>query len=550
MADTKVYLSGGRIQGRSDDSVVGSDEEIILDDNPSSQFSWGTGIDDYAPTTPTPSNHNNYNGVFINTNSVLKGKTLKKIKAWLCKFGSPNTSGTIRLGVMSGTGSGSTITWVTDAYVDIENLISGESGGVTLNTGFPATAVPIEITLPTAHVLAENDNIALGLTGGNYGSGTNVGWQYSNGNAVYDGSDTSRNRFSNGGWTGSGMSSDMHTTITVEGTTAKDKTSITNAEAGTRYEEVDTRKIFRRTGLPYAADWIEKGKVGFLESLRGLFGGGEASGGKRDEIEYITIQSVGNATDFGDLTAIRYVLAGCADATRGCFAGGYGTAYSNVIDYVTVASAGNATDFGDLLQVMQKSAGLDSLVRGVYAGGSTGSDSNVIEWITIATASNAGDFGDLTAARFTASGLSSDTRGVISGGVINNSPASNIMDYITIATQASATDFGDLTLARTANTATANETRGVISGGYDASETNLNVIDYITIATTGNATDFGDIITARHAQAACADSARGVFSGGNTETDDIQYITISTLGNSTDFGNLVVGRKFMAGLAA
>ena len=74
MADTKVYLSGGRIQGRSDDQLIGADEEIILDDNPSSQFSWGTSAgSDYAPSTPTPSNHNNYNGVFINTNSALKG---------------------------------------------------------------------------------------------------------------------------------------------------------------------------------------------------------------------------------------------------------------------------------------------------------------------------------------------------------------------------------------------------------------------------------------------------------------------------------------------
>jgi len=275
MADTKVYLSGGRIQGRSDDSVVGSDEEIILDDNPSSQFSWGTGIGDYAPTTPTPSNHNNYNGVFINTNSVLKGKTLKKIKAWLCKFGSPNTSGTIRLGVMSGTGSGSTITWVTDAYVDIENLISGESGGVTLNTGFPATAVPIEITLPTAHVLAENDNIALGVTGGNYGSSANIAWQYSDGTGVYDGSNTSRNRFSNGAWTGSGMSSDMHTTITVEGTTAKDKTSITNVAVGTRYEETDTRKIFRRTAA-YAG--YDQTNVDEDVPLRDSWGGGTRGG--------------------------------------------------------------------------------------------------------------------------------------------------------------------------------------------------------------------------------------------------------------------------------
>ena len=217
------YLDAKRVRGSS--TAAGADEEIVLDDNPSSQHSWSNAQSGYAPTTPTPSNENNYNGVFINTNSALVGKSLKKIKAYLCKVGSPNTSGTIRLGVCSGTGSGSTITWVTGAYVDIENLISGESGGVTLNTGFPAVPVPIEVTLPTPHTLAANDTIALGLTGGNYGSGTNVAWQYSDGTGVYDGSNTSRNRFSGGSWTGSGMASDMHCTVTC-GSSVDEKTTL------------------------------------------------------------------------------------------------------------------------------------------------------------------------------------------------------------------------------------------------------------------------------------------------------------------------------------
>ena len=33
---------------------------------------------------------------------------------------------------------------------------------------------------------------------------------------------------------------------------------------------------------------------------------------------------------------------------RGLFGGGYTSSYSNVIDYVTIATTGNATDFGDL----------------------------------------------------------------------------------------------------------------------------------------------------------------------------------------------------------
>ena len=35
-------------------------------------------------------------------------------------------------------------------------------------------------------------------------------------------------------------------------------------------------------------------------------------------------------------------------ASRGVFGGGFTGSYSNVLDYVTIQTAGNATDFGDL----------------------------------------------------------------------------------------------------------------------------------------------------------------------------------------------------------
>ena len=39
-------------------------------------------------------------------------------------------------------------------------------------------------------------------------------------------------------------------------------------------------------------------------------------------------------------------MATCSDLTRGVFAGGFNS--TSTIDYVTIASPGNATDFGDL----------------------------------------------------------------------------------------------------------------------------------------------------------------------------------------------------------
>jgi len=123
-------------------------------------------------------------------------------------------------------------------------------------------------------------------------------------------------------------------------------------------------------------------------------------------IDYVTIMSAGNATDFGDLTQSRAGLAGASSNTRGVFAGGdvpagEGGGYSNVIDYVTIASTGNATDFGDLT-VAAKSflAGTSTNIRAVIAGGYDGGNFlNTIDYVTIASTGNATDFGDLTVAR-------------------------------------------------------------------------------------------------------------------------------------------------------
>jgi len=39
-------------------------------------------------------------------------------------------------------------------------------------------------------------------------------------------------------------------------------------------------------------------------------------------IDYITIATTGDATDFGDLTMRRYYLAACSNGTKGLWGGG------------------------------------------------------------------------------------------------------------------------------------------------------------------------------------------------------------------------------------
>ena len=290
---------------------------------------------------------------------------------------------------------------------------------------------------------------------------------------------------------------------------------------------------------------------------RGVFAGGaNSSGNTTDVIDYIAIPTAGNATDFGNLTPLngRYNLASCSNGTRGLFGGGAssGVAASNVIDYVTIASAGNATDFGNLTVARHSLAGCSNGTRGLFGGGSEAGVAgiNTIDYVTIASTGNATDFGDLSNGLRELASCSNTTRGIFAGGRGDSTShvPINVIQYVTIASAGNATDFGDLTSVNNQFAACANDTRGLFGGGVSASAI-LNIIDYITIDTTGNATDFGDLLSATYSLGAAANSTRGVFSGGaiSGKTNVMAYVTIATTGNATDFGDLTVARNALAG---
>ena len=127
-----------------------------------------------------------------------------------------------------------------------------------------------------------------------------------------------------------------------------------------------------------------------------------ADGATSDLIQFITIQTKGDSTHFGDLTGnnVRYPAGNSSD-TRALRAGGSTpsglSTVEDVIDYWTMASEGNATDFGNLTIARNLLASCSSKVRGVWAGGYDSPVTyNRIDYITIATTGNATDFGDLT----------------------------------------------------------------------------------------------------------------------------------------------------------
>ena len=291
---------------------------------------------------------------------------------------------------------------------------------------------------------------------------------------------------------------------------------------------------------------------------RGVFGGGYSPGASPfalvNTIDYVTIATLGNATDFGDLTQARAGYSSGASSTRGVFGGGKMAplAFSgiqNTIDYIEIPSTGNALDFGDLNNTLGRTSATSDSTRAVFAGGydkSTAPNFNTpsdLQYITIASKGNAVTFGNQFFGRYSMGGAASPTRAIYFGGSYESSPGTatnlNIIDYVTIQTLGDAKDFGDLTETSRLVASCANSTRGLRAAGL--TPTRVNTIDYVTMASTGDAINFGDLSYVNHYPFACSSSTRGLFAGGYTNpgsVNNIEKVEIATIANATDFGDL------------
>ena len=281
--------------------------------------------------------------------------------------------------------------------------------------------------------------------------------------------------------------------------------------------------------------------------VRGFFlGGGDPAPTNR--IDFITISTQGNATDFGDLTQTRMEAAALSNRTRALAAGDSVPGSNDEIDVFTMSSTGNASDFGNLLSATNNAQGFGALAnatRGIFGGGyqSGTGGINILQFVTINSNGNAVDFGDLegNSGQFSgATGGSSPTRGLWFGGGPSGS-ANTKIQYITIASTGNGQDFGDKIDTKAHATTASNSVRILYFTGQNMN----NTIEFVTTATLGNSQDFGDMtITTRYAATSCSSPTRGVVGGGGypNRTNVIDYNQIMTQGNSIDFGDLVTER--------
>ena len=294
-----------------------------------------------------------------------------------------------------------------------------------------------------------------------------------------------------------------------------------------------------------------------------LAGGRESAPAFTDKIEFITISTLGDAQDFGNLVSSHgngSSQSGASSRTRGIWMGGQlGSSpnYSNVIQATEFASLGNAFDFGDINNNLIGTGNLSSQIRALSYGGSdpSGNKPTQIDAVTIASSGNAFDFGDMSTYVNNTANLASSTRGIMAGGTISPT-RTNIILFVTISTSGNTVDFGDLVDHGDGASSLlyngigySNSTRGIIHGGRDVNGNMNNTIQFITIATTGNSSDFGDTAVSAMHQMGGSSPTRGVVGAGYNPsvTNAMEFVNIMSLGNASDFGDCTARDEVLGG---
>ena len=355
--------------------------------------------------------------------------------------------------------------------------------------------------------------------------------------------------------------------VPTKGTTAQRPSD--HVEVGSLRFNTDTSNLeyYRGHTLGWSQfELIDPDLGGGTGSNTGLGTRGVIMGGYKDSpttarqniIDFITVSTLGNAQDFGDLNNEIYLTAACSSRTRAFAISGETNTTVNVIEFVIFASTGNATNYGDLSGVTRTNAGVSDATRGLSVCGEVPATKNVIEFFTMASTGNAVDFGDALTARSAPVTTASSTRAVIAGGrTPSPSALFNSMEFITMSSTGNGTDFGDMIQAVAGASAgtCSSSVRGLFAGGYSFPSnpySSFNTIQFITIATLGNTQDFGDLINTVSGGSQLSSPTRGIFAGGlagdqSTNLATIDTVEILTTGNSTDFGDLTTSRRTIAG---
>ena len=281
---------------------------------------------------------------------------------------------------------------------------------------------------------------------------------------------------------------------------------------------------------------------------RGVWCGGDPS--RTTNMDFITIPTRGNTTDFGDLPfANAGMTCGIqASKTRGFTCGGeapVGDSHNYIVKY-DFATTGSAVDHADLTFTSKNGGGYSNATRAIQHRG-YGAPSITHDDVcafTMASSANAFTFSDIIASgQYGGGGQASPTRGVISIAL----SSSNSLEFCTISTTGAFQDFGDMKTTKNGSRSGTggSSTRGVFMGGGDDY---ITTCSFITFATTGNSTEFGDLTTGKSYSNAVSDRITVMMAGGQlapsgSVTNQIDSLNIATGGEAVDSGDLTVTKR-------
>jgi hypothetical protein len=296
-------------------------------------------------------------------------------------------------------------------------------------------------------------------------------------------------------------------------------------------------------GGPVGALNFHSGSSNVWYGVRGVNYGGikNPQSGFSNRLDYITIQTTGNATSLGTTGTTRIAPAGLSGNGRGLYAGGREAPSNNQltqIRYMTLISGSSTSVFGQLTTAVRHAGGASDGLRGLYFGGHGGD--GMIDYVTIASTGNAQDFGDLDGGGNGGAAGNNATRAVYANNYDD-------LEYVTIQTLGNSTDFGDVTQDRDDNCAATGDeaTDRIVWGPGEGPSVAQKRMDTVTVSTTANATTFGNLSFSSIKRGGLSDGTRGLWVGSSTPGygDRMDYIAISSSGSASDFGNLSEGRS-------
>ena len=315
-----------------------------------------------------------------------------------------------------------------------------------------------------------------------------------------------------------------------------EKPSLDTAKAGAMRFNTDSSQMEIYDGNQWVGILATSGEL-LTGGTRGFFAGGNST-----NIEFINVDTTGDATDFGDLTSTMWINKCSASRSRGLIHGER-PATTN-IDFITIAQKGNASDFGDLTSAREDCAGVCNGTRAIFCGGG---ETNTIDYVTIAQTGNAVDFGDLLQACNHQASAESKTRGIIANGYKGPSPGVlNVIQFITMSTLGNSADFGDSADGGYGASGCGNAVTMVYNSGNDGGHTTK--MNSLTIPTLGDSVFFGDLSRTFYGPGTASSRIRGVFAGDYPSgSANIEYVQLANLGDAVDFGDLVSGRGHWGG---